>query len=105
MAKNFGDIKNLHEDNRPWDYDHCLQQAKSTASTAKMCWASGNNVPIALTTNRSKQDELPNVNYPDNNLDSQKLLYLDSNKIAGIENADKFNEFALARFLKMYKQI
>ena len=105
LAKNFGDIKNLHEDNRPWDYDHCLPQAKSTALTAKMCWSSGNNVPIALTTNRSKQDELPNVNYPDNNLDSQKLLYLDSNKIAGIENTDKFNEFALARFLKMYKQI
>ena len=105
LAINFGNLKNMHEDNRPWDYDHCLPQAKSTASTAKMCWSSGNNVPIALTTNRSKQDELPNVNYPDNNLDSQKLLYLDSDKIAGIENADKFNEFALARFLKMYKQI
>ena len=69
MAKNFGNLKNLHEDNRPWDYDHFLPQAKSTASTAKMCWSSGNNVPIALTTNRSKQDELPNVNYPDNNPD------------------------------------
>ena len=105
LAKNFGNLKNLHEDNRPWDYDHCLPQAKSTASTSKMCWSSGNNVPIALTTNRSRLDNFPNENYPDNNPESQKLLYLDSDKIAGIENADKFNEFALARFLKMYKQI
>ena len=105
LEKNFSHIKKLHEDNRPWDYDHCFPKVKSEKQTNKMCWSSGNNVPIAFVANRSKQNELPNENYPDNTNESQDLLYINRCLIGKIEEPAIFNEFALERFCAMYKQI
>ena len=103
LQDNFSGIKNLHEDNRPWDYDHCFPKVKSKDQTNKMCWSSGNNVPIACTTNRSKQDCFPDENYPDNK--SQDLLYINRCLVGKIGEPAIFNEFALERFCAMYKQI
>ena len=103
LQDNFSGIKNLHEDNHPWDYDHCFPKVKSKDQTNKMCWSSGNNVPIACTTNRSKQDCFPDENYPDNK--SQDLLYINRCLVGKIEEPAIFNEFALERFCAMYKQI
>lgn len=103
LIKNFSDITCNNDDNRPWDYDHLLPQ--KIAKTSKMCWTSGNNVPIALTTNRQKQADLPNEHYPDNNKESQNLLYLIPDKFAYFEDAEKFNEFAFTRYLEMYIEV
>ena len=105
LNNNFSNTKNLLHDNRPWDYDHCypVSKSKSKQETNKMCWSSGNNVPIALTINRSKQDQLPNDKYPDNTEISQELLYIDKSKINKIEK--NFNEFAKDRFIKMFNKI
>ena len=104
LTKNFSDITCDNDDNRPWDYDHLLPKA-AAAETIGMCWSSGNNVPIALTTNRQKQADLPNENYPDGNKESQYLLYLAPDKFAYFKDAEKFNEFAFARYLEMYSEV
>ena len=106
LTKNFSEIACDNDDNRPWDYDHLLpQKIAKEAETSRMCWTSGNNVPIALTTNRQKQADLPNENYPDNNQESQYLLYLIPNKFAYFNDAGKFNEFAFTRYLDMYIEV
>ena len=105
LSREFGSAVNLNEDNRPWDYDHCFPKDKLKPETEKMCLSSGNNVPIALTTNRSKQNKLPDENYPDKTPESQNLLYLDHTKLALFENSEIFNEFAVARFKAMYNEI
>ncbi len=100
------DISNIQDDFIPWDYDHLFPQNLNRSETNKMCWSAGNCVPIALTTNRSKQDQLPNKNYPDNSFESQKLLYLDLKDVdEWTQKPDSFNVNAFARFIRMYKEI
>ena len=100
------DISNIQDDFIPWDYDHLFPQNLNRDETNKMCWSAGNCVPIALTTNRSKQDQLPDENYPDNNPLSQKMLYLDLKEASQWEQkTDIYNQNAFARFFRMYKEI
>ncbi len=100
------DTSNIQDDFIPWDYDHLFPQNRNSDKTNIMCWSAGNCVPIALTTNRSRQDQLPGINYPDNNLQSQEMLYLD---LKGVNEWDKkpdaFNKNAFARFIRMYEEI
>ena len=113
LANHFSDVKAFGEDNRPWDYDHFLPQAKTPDNGSTLSWlckSSGNNVPIALTTNRSKQDALPDKNYPDNCNESQNLLYLDLESLdeifpGGEVVPDKFNDFAWRRYCRMYEEV
>ena len=113
LENNFSGVKVLGEDNHPWDYDHFLsrEKAKDFESTLKwLCGSSGNNVPIALTANRSKQDKLPDNNYPDNCDESRRLLYLDWKSPDEIfpEKTivpDKFNGFAWQRYCRMYEEV
>lgn len=70
------------------------------------CWSSGNNVPIALTTNRSKQETLPDENYPDNCDISQELLYLVKEDLKMLNaNSNYINELAFKRFTAMYQEV
>ena len=106
LLKNFPDIKNFNDDSRPWDYDHLYPQARCDSSNAMQCWSSGNNVPIALTTNRSKQEAIPDENYPDNCDKSQELLYLVKNDLRMLNaNSDYINELAFKRFTAMYQEV
>ena len=106
LMKSFPNIKNFNEDTRPWDYDHLYPQTRCDNSNAMQCWSSGNNIPIALTTNRSKQDVLPDDNYPDNCDDSQYLLYLVKNDLKLLNlNPDYINELAFKRFTTMYQEV
>lgn len=100
------DISNIQDDFIPWDYDHLFPQNLNSDKTKKMCWSAGNCVPIALTTNRSKQDQLPDENYPDNNPHSQEMLYLDLKEASEWEQkTDVYNQNAFIRFIRMYKEI
>ena len=113
LENSFLGVKALGEDNRPWDYDLFLPQAKTPddgSTLSWLCWSSGNNVPIALTTNRSKQDDLPDKNYPDNCGESRRLLYLDMGSPeeifpGGTIVPDKFNGFAWQRYCRMYEEV
>ena len=106
LLKHFPDIKNFNDDNRPWDYDHLYPQALCSAGNAMQCWSSGNNVPIALTTNRSKQETLPDENYPDNCDISQELLYLVKEDLKMLNaNSNYINELAFKRFTAMYQEV
>ena len=114
LANNFSEMNVSGEDNRPWDYDHFLPKSKVKDDKSilnRLCWSSGNNVPIALTTNRKKHDALPEKNYPDNNEKSQALLYLDLESLDEIFpegesiDQDKFNSFAWQRYCRMYEEV
>lgn len=106
LLKHFPGIKNFNDDNRPWDYDHLYPQALCSAGNAMQCWSSGNNVPIALTTNRSKQETLPDENYPDNCDISQELLYLVKKDLKMLNaNSNYINELAFKRFTAMYQEV
>ncbi len=111
LVNSFPDAGHCSEDNRPWDYDHFLPQAKAEKSTEKLCWSSGNNVPIALTVNRTKQDSFPDKNYPDNSCKNQELLYLNLEPIDEIfpdaehVDSDEFNSFAWERYCAMYERV
>ena len=113
LENSFSGVDASHEDNRPWDYDHFLPQAKTPDDGSTLSWlckSSGNNVPIALTTNRSKQDGLPDKNYPDNCGESRRLLYLvmgSPEEIfpGGTIVPDKFNGFAWQRYCRMYGEV
>ena len=105
LVNNFSNIDYSSEDNRPWDYDHLFPKDKATENTSKMCWSAGNNVPIALTTNREKQAHYPDRNYPDGKTESQYLLYLKQDELSELKNPDKFNKFASERYQEMYLSI
>ncbi|MBR1967661.1 MAG: DUF262 domain-containing protein [Lentisphaeria bacterium] len=105
LMNNFSNTAYLNEDNRPWDYDHLFPKTKATETTSKMCGSAGNNVPIALTTNREKQAAYPNRNYPDDKQESQYLLYLDPDKFENLDIPDNFNKFAAERYWEMYSDV
>lgn len=100
------DTSNIQDDFTPWDYDHLFPQNRNSEKTNIMCWSAGNCVPIALTTNRSKQDQLPDIHYPDDDLRSQEMLYLDLKDVNEWDKKpDAFNANAFARFIRMYKEV